>query len=89
MKLQAAALRRYVLVSAVLCCCLVLPARAQRVQPVIAELAGTTQSSLELVNNSMYPLVAVLEPRSFSLSETGRPVFRCRSTGRSGFASRP
>lgn len=48
----------------------------QTVRPVVVEYQGTARARFELVNDTLFPLNVVLEPRSFSISVTGQAEFR-------------
>lgn len=49
---------------------------AQTVQPVIVEFKGKADGKFTITNNTLVPMVAVLEPKSFSISPDGKGVFR-------------
>lgn len=49
---------------------------AQSVQPVIVEYKGKADGKLALTNNTLSPMVVVLEPKSFSITPEGKGVFR-------------
>jgi len=49
---------------------------AQTVRPVINELSNPAKGRVEYVNDSLTPLNVVLEPKSFSVSETGEISYR-------------
>jgi hypothetical protein len=49
---------------------------AQTVRPVISELSNPAKGRVEYVNDSLTPLNVVLEPRSFTVSETGAITYR-------------
>jgi len=49
---------------------------AQTVRPLINELGNPAKGRVEYVNDSLTPLNVVLEPRSFSVSETGEITYR-------------
>lgn len=51
-------------------------AHAQTVRPVINELGDPAKGRVEYVNDSLFPLNVVLEPRSFTVSETGEITYR-------------
>jgi len=52
-------------------------ASAQTVKPVIDEIVGNpVKGRIEYVNDGLLPLTVVLEPKSFSVSETGEASFR-------------
>jgi hypothetical protein len=52
-------------------------ASAQTVRPVIDEIAGNpVKGRIEYVNDGLLPLNVVLEPRSFTVSETGEASYR-------------
>lgn len=53
-----------------------LPLFGQTVRPVIAEHQGKARSKFELVNDSLFPLNVVLEPKGFSISVNGEAIFR-------------
>jgi hypothetical protein len=49
---------------------------AQTVRPVINELGNPAKGRVEYVNDSLTPLNVVLEPKSFTVSETGEISYR-------------
>jgi hypothetical protein len=49
---------------------------AQTVRPVINELGNPAKGRVEYVNDSLTPLNVVLEPRSFTVSESGEISYR-------------
>ena len=49
---------------------------AQTLRPVIVEHKRKARSKFEVVNNTLYPLNVILEPKSFSVSPEGKPSFR-------------
>ena len=49
---------------------------AQSVQPVIVEYKGKADGKVALTNNTMSPMVVVLEPKSFSITPEGKGIFR-------------
>lgn len=49
---------------------------AQSIQPVIVEYTGKADGKLALTNNSLSPMVVVLEPKSFSITPEGKGIFR-------------
>jgi hypothetical protein len=49
---------------------------AQTVQPVIAEYKGHGEGRFEVTNNSLTPMVVLLEPKSFSIAPDGKGLFR-------------
>jgi hypothetical protein len=49
---------------------------AQTVQPVIQEYKGKADGKLALTNDTLSPMVVVLEPKSFSITPEGKGVFR-------------
>jgi hypothetical protein len=49
---------------------------AQTVQPVIEEYRGKADGKLALTNDTLQPMVVVLEPKSFSITPEGKGVFR-------------
>jgi hypothetical protein len=50
--------------------------RAQTVQPVIVEYQQKADGRIEVTNSTLQPMAVVLEPRSFSISEDGRGIYR-------------
>jgi hypothetical protein len=52
------------------------PAHAQQVQPVIMEYRSKAEGRLTVINNTLQPMVVVLEPKSFSISPDGHGTFR-------------
>ena len=65
-------LRSFVLITALFQTCLL----AQTVQPVIVEYKGKADGRFAITNNTLVPMVAVLEPKSFSITPEGKGVFR-------------
>ena len=51
-------------------------ALAQTVQPVIVEYRGRADGKFAVTNNTLTPMIVVLEPKSFSINPDGRGVFR-------------
>lgn len=51
-------------------------AQAQTISPVIVEYKEKAKGKFELVNDSVLPLNVVIDPRSFSVDEEGKPTFR-------------
>jgi hypothetical protein len=49
---------------------------AQTVQPVIVEYKGKADGKIALTNDTLLPMVVVLEPKSFSITPEGRGMFR-------------
>jgi len=49
---------------------------AQTVQPVIVEYKGKADGKLALTNDTLSPMVVMLEPKSFSITPEGKGVFR-------------
>src|SRR5262249_25408030 len=50
---------------------------AQTIRPVIVEYRqNRVQGRVEVANDGLTPLAAVLEPRSFDVSENGEPLYR-------------
>jgi hypothetical protein len=49
---------------------------AQTVRPLINELSNPAKGRVEYVNDSLTPLNVVLEPKSFTVSETGEITYR-------------
>ncbi len=49
---------------------------AQSVRPVIVEYKGQARGKVELVNNSLFPINVVLEPKSFDINEAGQGLYR-------------
>src|SRR5215471_12262952 len=60
------------------CCVFALGALclAQTVRPLINELGDPAKGRVEYVNDTLTPLNVVLEPKSFSVSETGEISYR-------------
>lgn len=58
-----------------------LRAYAQSVQPVIVEYKGKADGKFAVTNNTLEPMVAVLEPRSFSITPEGKGQFRSLDPG--------
>jgi hypothetical protein len=56
--------------------CTVVPASAQTVRPLIAELGNPAKGRVEYINDGLTPLNVVLEVRSFAVSETGQISYR-------------
>ena len=62
---------------ALLCCvALCRAAWAQSVQPAISEYKGKASGVFEVANNTLQPMIVVLEPKSFSITAGGRGAFR-------------
>jgi len=51
-------------------------AHAQTVRPLINELGNPAKGRVEYVNDSLFPLNVVIEPKSFTVSETGEISYR-------------
>lgn len=51
-------------------------AAAQTVRPLIDEMGNPAKGRIEYVNDSLGPLNVVLEPKSFTVSETGEITYR-------------
>lgn len=49
---------------------------AQTVQPVIAEFTGKAEGRFTVTNNTLTPMVVLLEPKSFSITPEGKGMFR-------------
>jgi hypothetical protein len=49
---------------------------AQSVSPVIVEYRNKADGRLDLTNNTLTPMVVVLEPKSFSITPDGNGVYR-------------
>ncbi|MCC6318222.1 MAG: hypothetical protein IT361_11080 [Gemmatimonadaceae bacterium] len=47
------------------------PCEAQTVRPAVIEYAGQGRGSFDLVNETLFPMTVVLEPRGFAVSEKG------------------
>jgi hypothetical protein len=60
-------------VAAALCA---LAAPAQTIQPVIVEYQQKADGRIDVTNDTLTPMAIVLEPRSFSISEDGRGIYR-------------
>jgi hypothetical protein len=54
---------------------------AQTIQPVIAEYRGKAEGKFAVTNNSLSPMVVVLEPKSFSITPEGKGIFRDLDSG--------
>ncbi|WP_263381353.1 hypothetical protein [Granulicella arctica] len=54
---------------------------AQSVQPVIVEYKGRADGKFAITNDTLSPMVAVLEPRSFSITPDGKGIFRTLDSG--------
>lgn len=50
--------------------------RAQSVQPLITELQGRGEGKFAITNNTLEPMIANIEPRSFSIDASGKGIFR-------------
>ena len=57
-------------------CFFALAAAAQTVRPLINELGNPSKGRVEYVNDGLTPLNVVLEPKSFTVSETGEISYR-------------
>lgn len=55
--------------------------QAQTVQPVITEYKGKADGKVALTNNTLSPMVVVLEPKSFSITPDGKGIFRNLDSG--------
>jgi len=61
---------------------LVPAAIAQAVSPVISEYhGGPAAGSFDVTNDSLSPLVVMIEPKSFSIDREGKGAFRALDTG--------
>ena len=49
----------------------VLPIGAQTVRPAVVEYSGSARGRFELVNETLFPMSVVLEPRGFRINESG------------------
>ena len=49
---------------------------AQSIQPVITEYKGPAEGKFAVTNNSLIPMVVVLEPRSFDVDDQGKGLYR-------------
>jgi hypothetical protein len=54
---------------------------AQTVQPAIVEYEGRGEGKFAITNNTADPMTVILEPRSFSIDQTGRGTFRALDPG--------
>ncbi|SNS32722.1 hypothetical protein SAMN05421770_101513 [Granulicella rosea] len=52
------------------------PLHAQTVQPLIAEYKAHGEGRFEVTNNSLTPMVVLLEPRSFTITPEGKGIYR-------------
>ncbi len=59
-----------------LLCLSALAIPAQTVKPVVSELGNPAKGRIEYYNDSLNPLNVVLEPKSFTVSETGEITYR-------------
>jgi hypothetical protein len=57
-------------------CLMAAALQAQTVKPVISELGNPAKGRIEYYNDSLTPLNVVLEPKSFTVSETGEISYR-------------
>src|SRR5687768_9502036 len=53
---------------------LVRPLGAQTVRPAVVEYPDQVRGKFELVNESLFPLTVVLEPRGFHVEPTGELI---------------
>lgn len=53
-----------------------LPLAAQTIRPVLSEYRKEANGNFQLVNDSFLPVNVVLEPKSFTVSETGEISYR-------------
>ncbi|HWB32199.1 MAG TPA: hypothetical protein VG714_03405 [Acidobacteriaceae bacterium] len=53
-----------------------LPLAAQTVQPIITEYKAKADGKFAVTNNTLAPMVVVLEPKSFSITPDGKGIFR-------------
>jgi len=51
-------------------------AYAQTVSPIIVEYQQKGEGKIELTNNTLTPLVVVLQPQSFSIAPDGKAIYR-------------
>jgi hypothetical protein len=51
-------------------------AHAQTIRPVLSEYTKVAKGSVELVNPGVIPLTVIMEPKSFTVSETGDIAYR-------------
>jgi hypothetical protein len=50
---------------------------AQTVRPVVVEYVGNrVKAKFELLNDTLYPLNVILEPKSFDVTETGEGIYK-------------
>ena len=47
------------------------PLGAQTVRPAVVEFPGQARGKFELVNETLFPITVVLEPRGFRVEPTG------------------
>ena len=50
-------------------------AAAQTVSPAVVQYTGAAEGSFEIANDGLLPLVATVEPRSFTIDEQGTAAF--------------
>ncbi len=56
-------------------------ATAQTVSPAVVQYTGAAEGSFEIANDGLVPLVATIEPRSFSIDTEGTAAFSSLSAG--------
>ena len=49
---------------------------AQTISPIITEYKGKGEGKIELTNDTLTPLVVVLQPESFSIAPDGKAIYR-------------
>ena len=69
-------MKAFPLLTSIIALALSTGAAAQTVRPVISELGNPAKGRVEYVNDGDTPLNVVLEPRSFTVSETGEVSYR-------------
>ena len=70
------------IVSLLLVAVLTRPLGAQTVRPAVVEFPGQARGKFELVNETLFPLTVVLEPRGFHVEPTGELIEEALDTTR-------
>ena len=56
-------------------------ATAQTVSPAVVQYTGAAEGSFDIANDGLVPLVATIEPRSFTIDQEGTAAFSSLSAG--------